>query len=133
MSLLSAFIASQDVKSGRMRATLQAIYIFILAFSIFLAIKDLNLLQHTSTKVWVMILAIFMPELYVILHGISTSSMSVNFFSGSPVESQYHHSSNDDHVMSKIKSAISKSSDAPPAAPSTMSTSSPTDTSSSLF
>ena len=131
MSLLSAFLASQQAKSSNVRSAIQAVYIAIMALAIFLAIKDLNLLQHTSTKVWVMLLAIMTPELYVILHGISSSSIGVNFFSGSPVEA--HMGS----VSSAFKDAVGEARhpdpsrfQAPP--PPEMSTT-PSETSSSLF
>ena len=65
---------------------LNVIYLVLLGLAIFLAIKDMGMVPHTATKIWVLALALFVPELFIILHGISTSSMSVNFFSGSPIE-----------------------------------------------
>jgi hypothetical protein len=59
--------------------------IALLALAIYLAIRDLNFLQHTSTKVFILLLAILYPDLYVLLHGISTSSVGLGFFSGAPV------------------------------------------------
>jgi cell division protein FtsW (lipid II flippase) len=88
MSLLSIWLASQEEKNKGTRMIIQVIFGVLLALAVFLAVKDMGLLSHTSTKVWVLLLAVVMPELYIILHGVSTSSMGVNFFTGSPVESK---------------------------------------------
>lgn len=88
MSLLSIWLASQEEKNKGTRMIIIVIFGVLLALAVFLAMKDMGLLAHTSTKVFVLLLAVTFPELYVILHGISTSSMGVGFFSGSPVESK---------------------------------------------
>lgn len=88
MSLLSVWLASQEEKNKKTRMIIQIIFWVLLALAVFLAVKDMGLLSHTSTKVWVLLLAVTFPELYIILHGVSTSSMGVNFFTGSPVESK---------------------------------------------
>jgi len=88
MSLLSIWLASQEEKNKGTRMIIQVIFGVLIALAVFLAVKDMGLLSHTSTKVWVLILAVTMPEIYIILHGVSTSSMGVNFFTGSPVESK---------------------------------------------
>jgi hypothetical protein len=88
MSLLCIWLASQEEKNKSTRMIIQVIFWVLLALAVFLAVKDMGLLSHTSTKVYVLLLAILFPELYVILHGISTSSMGVNFFTGSPIESK---------------------------------------------
>jgi hypothetical protein len=88
MSLLSIWLASTESKDKAARRAVQIIFWVLLALAVFLAVKDMGLLQHTSTKIWVLLLAISFPELYIVLHGISTSSMGVNFFTGSPVESK---------------------------------------------
>lgn len=62
------------------------IYFGVLVLSIFLAIRDMNSLDTTASKVWLFIFAIFAPELYVIIHGLSSSSLGMPFFSESPVE-----------------------------------------------
>ena len=59
----------------------------VLGLSLFLAVRDMSLLSNTTTKVWVFLMALFMPELYVVLHGISSSSAGLGFFEGAPVES----------------------------------------------
>ena len=88
MSILSVWLASQQEKNKGMRMMITVLWFLVLALAIYLAIKDMNLLTHTSTKIWVFLLAIVFPELFLILSGISTSSMGVGFFSGSPVESR---------------------------------------------
>jgi hypothetical protein len=88
MSLLCFWLASQEEKEKSKRMIIQLIFAGVLALALFLAFKDLSLLSNASTKFWVVLLALVFPELYICLHGISTSSMGVNFFSGSPVESR---------------------------------------------
>jgi len=86
MSLFAVWLASTEEKNKMLKKTIQILYYILTALAIFLAIKDMSFLERTSTKVWVFLLSIFFPELFVILHGISTSSMGVNFFTGSPIE-----------------------------------------------
>lgn len=88
MSILSVWLASQEEKNKGMRMMITVLWFLVLALAIYLAIKDMNLLTHTSTKIWVFALAIAFPELFIVLTGISTTSMGVGFFSGSPVESR---------------------------------------------
>lgn len=68
------------------KALMNLLYVAIVAVAIFLAVRDMSMLTHTTTKVWLFLLAVTVPELYVILHGISSSSMGIGFFSGSPVQ-----------------------------------------------
>ena len=88
MSILSVWLASQEEKNKGTRMMITVLWFLFLALAIYLAIKDMNLLTHTSTKIWIFGLAVIFPELFVVLHGVSTSSMGVGFFSGSPVESK---------------------------------------------
>lgn len=101
---------------------MNVLQLVIIGLAIFLAVKDIGMVPHTSTKIWVIALAVLMPELFVILHGISTSSLGVNFFSGSPIEA---------HVSSFKHGAASKAAKA--AASLDLDSSDPTDSSSSLF
>ena len=86
MSLIAVWLASVEEKNKALKKTIQILYYILTALAIFLAIKDMSFLDRTSTKIWVFLLSIFFPELFVILHGISTSSMGVNFLTGSPIE-----------------------------------------------
>lgn len=61
------------------------IFFVLYVIAIYLAIRDMKYLPRTSTKVWVLLLALFVPELYCILHGISSSAQGVSFFAGSPM------------------------------------------------
>jgi hypothetical protein len=88
MSLLSMICAQHQIKKGPWRTAAWVLYVLLFVLAIFLAIKDINLLSHTTTKLFVLALAVLIPELYVILHGISSSSMGVSFFTGSPIESR---------------------------------------------
>jgi hypothetical protein len=54
----------------------------LLAVAVYLAVKDMKYLPKTSTKIWVLLLSILAPEVYVILHGISSSSQGISFFAG---------------------------------------------------
>jgi hypothetical protein len=55
-------------------------YLVVFALAIFLVIRDMGSLHDTPTKVWAFVLAFFLPELYVILHGLSNASMGAGFF-----------------------------------------------------
>jgi len=88
MTLLSMCLGCQDEKNKGARITLMVVYGVLLALALFLAIKDIGLVSHTGTKIGIVLLALAMPELFCILHLISTSSMGVGFFSGSPIESK---------------------------------------------
>jgi hypothetical protein len=73
-------------QAAKTTITISIVIIFVLyVVAIYLAIRDMKYLPKTSTKVWVLLLSIFCPELYVILHGISSSSQGVSFFAGSPM------------------------------------------------
>lgn len=61
------------------------VMLLALLLAIYLAIRDLGFLQNTSTKIAVLALAIIYPDLYILLHWISTASAGVGFLSGSPV------------------------------------------------
>lgn len=62
------------------------VYFAVFALAIFLAIRDMNSLDTTASKVWLFVFALFAPELYVIIHGLSSSSMGMPFFSETAVE-----------------------------------------------
>ena len=86
--MLSMCLGCQDEKNKGARITIMVVYGVVLALALFLAIKDIGLVIHTGTKIGIVLLALAMPELFCILHLISTSSMGVGFFSGSPIESK---------------------------------------------
>lgn len=65
--------------------TVTAIYFVLFILAIYLAVRDMQFLPKTSTKIWVLVLAIFFPDLYVLLHGVSSSAQGISFFSGSPM------------------------------------------------
>lgn len=90
MAVPVALICSANDKNNTRTtiATILAVVYFILfVLAIYLAIRDMQFLPHTSTKIWVFVLAFFLPDLYVILHGISASAQNVGFFAGSPLPS----------------------------------------------
>lgn len=77
---------SEKSNSAKVFNTLSTFFqlaIFVLA--IYLAIRDMSLQASGSTKVWVFLLAVFEPTLYVLLHGISTSLNGTSFFQSSPI------------------------------------------------
>ena len=89
MAIPLVLICSANDKSGqgvKTAATIIAVIYFVLfVLALYLAIRDMQFLPHTSTKVWVFLLAFFLPDLYVLLHGISSSAQGVGFFAGSPM------------------------------------------------
>lgn len=62
------------------------VYFAVFALAIFLAIRDMNALDTTISKVWLFVFALFAPELYVIIHGLSSSSMGIPFFGETAIE-----------------------------------------------
>ncbi len=89
MAVPLVLICSANEKSGQGMKTvatiLGVIYFILFVLAIYLAIRDMQFLPHTSTKIWVFLLAFFLPDLYVLLHGISSSAPGVGFFAGSPM------------------------------------------------
>ena len=79
MSLL-LFLSGNNEKNHLKNAVVTFLYVAILALAVFLAIMDLGAIDGTKAKVWLFLLAIFCPELYVIMHGISSSSLGLPFF-----------------------------------------------------
>lgn len=90
MSLIAVWLASVEDKNKTLKKTIEILYYILTALAIFLAIKDMSFLERGSTKVWMFLLCLFFPELFIVLHGISTSSMGVSFFGGSPIEKHSH-------------------------------------------
>ena len=74
---------SNSAKVFNALSTFVQLAIFVLA--IYLAIRDMSLQASGGTKIWVFLLAVFEPTLYVLLHGISTSLNGTNFFQSSPI------------------------------------------------
>ena len=66
-------------------ALVTTLMIVMLIVAIYLAVRDMGYLQNSSTKFAILALALFYPDLYILLHWISTSSSGVGFFSGAPV------------------------------------------------
>lgn len=62
------------------------LFLVVLAVAVFLAIRDMGALQGTAPKIWLFLFAVFVPEVYVVIHGLSSSSMGVGFFSESLVD-----------------------------------------------
>ena len=83
-SITSSNDANNSAKS--FNTVVSFLYFAIFALAIFLAIRDSGTLPGTTPKIWLFLFAIFSPELYVIIHGLSSSSMGIPFFSETPVE-----------------------------------------------
>lgn len=89
MSLPLTLAVSTHEKSSPLAKTV-ATLVYIIALTMFvlaiyLAVRDMQFLLRTGTKIWVLALAVLFPELYVLLHGVSTSAQGVSFFAGSPM------------------------------------------------
>jgi hypothetical protein len=89
MAFPLVLISSANEKSSQGAKTaatiLAGVYFVLFVLAMYLAVRDMEFLPHTSTKIWVLVLAFFLPDLYVILHGISSSAQGVSFFAGSPM------------------------------------------------
>ena len=59
--------------------------IVMLVLAIYLAIRDMSFLPSVTTKMAILALAILYPDLYILLHWISTSTTNVPFLSGAPM------------------------------------------------
>ena len=87
MSLLLFLSAPSSQAKNHAKNTLMTfLYVAITGLAVFLAIMDMSALDGTATKIWLFLLAICVPELYVILHGISSSSLGLPFFSRTLLE-----------------------------------------------
>ena len=62
------------------------LFLVFFAMAIFLAIRDMGALHGTASKCWLFAFAVFAPELYVIIHGLSSASMGIPFFSETLVD-----------------------------------------------
>ena len=60
--------------------------VVFLVIAIVLVVRDIRGIPVTATKFWVVALAVLLPELYVLLHGIQTSAIGASFFQSSPIE-----------------------------------------------
>ena len=78
---LSATSSDRNNSVKAVNALLIVLYLGCLTLSIFLAIRDMGALHNTASKVWLFLLAALMPELYVLIHGLSTSTLGLGFFS----------------------------------------------------
>lgn len=94
------------------------IYFVVFALAIFLAIRDMNSLDTTTSKIWLFVFALFAPELYVIIHGLSSSSMGMPFFAETAVEvpfvthqTQRAFTPSSETPVSKFSDHIQKASD----------------------
>jgi hypothetical protein len=87
LAWISSITCNDKNNTAKTLNTLVSItYFAVFVLAIFLAIRDMNSLDNTASKVWLFLFAIFAPELYVIIHGLSSSSMGVSFFAETPVE-----------------------------------------------
>ena len=97
--------------------TVASVIVWVLA--IYLGIRDISHVRAGWTKFWVLALAVLMPELYVILHGIQSSAMGQPFFKGTPVESM--RSMTDTSLGSLGSSSLSSLGETPSILKSTLS------------
>ena len=94
MSLLAFLVATSGPSADKnesglsklVNSTASLAYVLLLALAVFLAVRDMSALHTPAPKIWLICLAVFAPELYVILHGLSSSSMGMPFFSDALVE-----------------------------------------------
>ena len=90
MTLLD-FVKSSTVNDRNHKmldASVSIFYVVLTVVALFLAIRDMGALSGTTSKLWLFCLAVFIPELYVILHGLSSASMGVGFFSDAMIDLQ---------------------------------------------
>ena len=84
MSYLASLTSTErNNTTVALNGALSILFLIVLVLAVYLAIRDMGALPGTAPKMWLFIFALFMPELYVILHGLSSSSLGLNFFSES--------------------------------------------------
>ena len=90
MSLLAYLLcvtgSGRNNSAKAVNAFLSCLYITVFALAVFLSVRDMGTLPSTTSKVWLLLLAVFCPEAYVIIHGLSSSSMGLPFFAEAPVD-----------------------------------------------
>ena len=90
MSLLPYLIgvtsSDRNNTAKAVNGVMSVLFLILLALAVFLAIRDMGALQGTAPKIWLFLFAVFVPEVYVVIHGLSSSSMGVGFFSESLVD-----------------------------------------------
>ena len=84
MSYLASLTSTErNNTTVALNGALSILFLIVLVLAVYLAIRDMGALPGTAPKMWLFIFALFMPELHVILHGLSSSSLGLNFFSAS--------------------------------------------------
>ena len=87
LSFMHSVTSTDKQKStAATNTTVSVCYLIVLALALYLAFRDMGALPGTGPKVWLFLLAAAFPDLYVILHGLSSSSMGVGFFSDAMVD-----------------------------------------------
>jgi hypothetical protein len=113
MSLLAyiSSVTSNDRNNGArtLNGLAQLTFIAAFALAIFLAIRDMSSLEGTAPKVWLFLFAVFCPELYVIVHGLSSATLGRPFFADSPVDMPFFSGAHDSSAANSAASASSSS------------------------
>lgn len=87
-SLTYVSAMTKDERSNTARvinAITTFVQIGLIVVALILVVRDLSSVKGASLKFAILALALLMPELYVILHWISTSSMGLGFWTGAPL------------------------------------------------
>lgn len=85
MGIFDMWHVTADERDKGKKMFWSTFYVLAFVLAVYLAIKDMHLLPNTASKIWVLLLAVIWPEGFIVLTGISTSSMGVGFFSGTPI------------------------------------------------
>lgn len=84
--LISVTSTDRNNTAKAINGLVTVLFLVLLAVAVYLAIRDMASLEGTAPKVWLFLFAVFVPEVYVVIHGLSSSSMGVGFFSESLVD-----------------------------------------------
>ena len=69
MSYLASLTSTErNNTTVALNGALSILFLIVLVLAVYLAIRDMGALPGTAPKMWLFIFALFMPELYVILH-----------------------------------------------------------------
>jgi hypothetical protein len=84
--LISATSTDRNNTAKAINGLVTVLFLVLQAVAAYLAIRDMASLEGTAPKIWLFLFAVFAPEVYVAIHGLSSSSMGVGFFSESLVD-----------------------------------------------
>ena len=79
---MSLAACSQDSRGPSL--LLASVYVALLLMAVYLAMLRMPSMESPAARCWTLLMAVAMPEFFVIWHGLTTSSAGQPFFGASP-------------------------------------------------